>query len=72
MPVGGLAIRRLLGLTSLACVGERLDLDGAAVVPLPHPSGASSWLNDAANRGRVTVAAELIREELERSRLDGP
>jgi uracil-DNA glycosylase len=65
VPVGGLAIRRLLGLTSLACVGRRLTLDGAAVVPLPHPSGASAWLNDAENRRRVEVAAGLVRAELE-------
>ena len=70
VPVGALAIRRLLGLSSLACIGERLQLDGAAVVPLPHPSGASGWLNDPANRARVEVAAGLIREEL--LRLDGP
>ena len=64
VPIGGLAIKRLLGLTSLACVGERLELDGAAVVPLPHPSGASSWLNDRANRARVARAAALIHAEL--------
>jgi uracil-DNA glycosylase family 4 len=66
LPVGGLAIRRLLGLPSLACVGLRLELDGAAVVPLPHPSGASGWLNDPVNRRRVEVAAGLVREELAR------
>jgi uracil-DNA glycosylase len=70
VPIGGLAIRRLLGLTSLSCVGERLELNGAAVVPLPHPSGASSWLNDRANRARVERAASIIREELRR--LDRP
>ena len=70
VPIGGLGIRRLLGLTSLACVGQRLELDGAAVVPLPHPSGASSWLNDRANRARVETAAALIHEELRR--LDRP
>ena len=49
--VGGLALRRLLGLPSLTpCVGERYELDGTPVVPLPHPSGASGWLNDPQNR----------------------
>lgn len=70
VPVGGLAIRQLLGLPSLACVGDRLELGGAAVVPLPHPSGASSWLNDRANRARVEAATALIRDELRR--LDAP
>jgi uracil-DNA glycosylase len=65
--VGGLALRRLLGLPRLtACVGERYERDGAAVVPLPHPSGASGWLNVAANRDRLEVAIGLVREELAR------
>jgi uracil-DNA glycosylase len=65
VPVGGLAIRRLLGPLSLtACVGRRLELAGTPVVPLPHPSGASGWLNDAANRNRLAQAVELVRREL--------
>src|SRR5206468_12897026 len=65
VPVGGLAIRRLLGISGLAaCVGRRYELDGAAVVPLPHPSGASSWLNSLANRELTAQAAALVREEL--------
>jgi uracil-DNA glycosylase len=63
--VGGLALRRLLGLPSLTpCVGERYELDGTPVVPLPHPSGASGWLNDAANRERLDAAIALVHEEL--------
>jgi uracil-DNA glycosylase len=65
VPVGGLAVRHLLGLKSVTeCVGRRFELDGAAAIPLPHPSGASGWLNDPANRKRVTLAVELIRAEL--------
>jgi len=68
--VGGLAARRLLGLKSVTeCVGRRFVADAAAVIPLPHPSGASSWLNNPANRARVAEAAVLIRAELRR--LDG-
>ena len=64
--VGGLALRRLLGLPSLTpCVGERYDLHGTPVVPLPHPSGASGWLNDPANRERLATATALVRQELE-------
>jgi uracil-DNA glycosylase len=66
VPVGGLAARRLLGLKSVSeSVGRRLELDDAVAIPLPHPSGASGWLNDPANRARVAEAAELIREELD-------
>ena len=67
--VGGLALRRLLGQPSLTpCVGERYELDGASVVPLPHPSGASGWLNDPANRERLARAARLVTTELARLR----
>jgi uracil-DNA glycosylase len=72
VPVGGLAVRRVLGPTSLTeCVGERYTLGRATVIPLPHPSGASGWLNDPANRERVARAADRIREELARLALDG-
>jgi uracil-DNA glycosylase len=65
VPVGGLAAHRLLGLKRVTeCVGRRFEHDGAAAVPLPHPSGASGWLNDPGNRERVAEAAALIREEL--------
>jgi uracil-DNA glycosylase len=67
VPVGGLAVRRLLGLKRVtACVGKRFEHDGATAIPLPHPSGASGWLNDPANRARVAEAAELIKVELRR------
>jgi len=67
VPVGGLAARRLLGLKSVTeSVGRRFEVDDAVAIPLPHPSGASGWLNDPANRARVAGAAGLIREELDR------
>jgi uracil-DNA glycosylase len=63
--VGGLAIRALLGLSSLAeCIGERYELDGATVVPLPHPSGASSWPHVPGNRERLDRALVLVHDEL--------
>jgi uracil-DNA glycosylase len=63
--VGGLAIRALLGLSSLTdCIGERYELDGATVVPLPHPSGASSWPHVPGNRERLDRALVLVHDEL--------
>jgi uracil-DNA glycosylase len=63
--VGGLAARRLLGVKSVTeCVGVRYELDGAVAIPLPHPSGASSWLNVPENRARVARAASLIHDVL--------
>jgi uracil-DNA glycosylase len=67
--VGGMAARRLLGEAGLtACVGRRFELGGASVVPLPHPSGASGWLNAPANRERLEAALTLVRAELARIR----
>jgi uracil-DNA glycosylase len=65
VPVGGLALRRLLGLADLtAAIGKRLEHDGVPVVPLPHPSGASSWPNVPANRKRLDAALALVHAEL--------
>jgi uracil-DNA glycosylase len=65
LPVGGLAVRTLLGLTRLTeCIGEQFLLAGAVAVPLPHPSGASGWLNDRANRARLERALAVVHEEL--------
>jgi uracil-DNA glycosylase len=64
--VGGLAARRLLGVTSVTeSVGRRYDLDGVVAIPLPHPSGASSWLNVPANRERVATAVGVIKDALD-------
>jgi uracil-DNA glycosylase len=66
VPVGGLAIRRLLGVASLdASVGRRFDHGDAAAIPLPHPSGVSRWMNEASNQRRVRKAVALIHAELE-------
>jgi uracil-DNA glycosylase len=63
--VGGLAARALLRRTSLVgCVGERCELGGVPAIPLPHPSGASGWLNSPANRELLARATELVRTEL--------
>lgn len=67
VPVGGLAARRLLGVKSITeCVGVRYERDGYVAIPLPHPSGASSWLNDRANRARVEDAVGTIKQELDK------
>ena len=61
VPVGGLAIERLLGIKGLAeCIGRRYDLNGATVIPVPHPSGASSWTNT--HREQTERAADLVRD----------
>ena len=65
--VGGLALRSLLGLTQLTeAIGRSFDLRGVPVVPLPHPSGASSWPNVPANRRKLDTALDLVAVELRR------
>ncbi len=64
VPVGTLAIKQLLGIDDLSCIGTSFPRQGATAVPLPHPSGASAWTNDEANRKRTRAAVELIHREL--------
>lgn len=65
VPVGGLAIRRVLGRASLdVSVGQRFELGEAVAIPLPHPSGVSRWMNSPANQERVRGAVALIHAEL--------
>ena len=60
--VGQLAIARFLGSGSLEDrVGRRFGTQ-PVVVPLPHPSGQSRWLNDCANRERLAQALAVISE----------
>jgi uracil-DNA glycosylase family 4 len=60
--VGQMAITRFLGPGSLEeRVGERFGAR-PVMVPLPHPSGQSRWLNDPANRERLNRALALIGE----------
>jgi uracil-DNA glycosylase len=43
-------------------VGNIFESGGRTYIPLPHSSGASTWLNDAAHRARLAEAIERIRE----------
>jgi uracil-DNA glycosylase len=65
--VGGLALRQLLDIRTLTeAVGKSYLLNGAIVIPLPHPSGASGWLNDQPNRARLGKALTHVRREVAR------
>jgi uracil-DNA glycosylase len=69
IPVGQMAIDRFLGPGALeGRVGKRFG-ERPVVVPLPHPSGTSRWLNDPANRARLAVALGLIADLRERHAL---
>ena len=62
--VGTLAIERLWGKAVLSDVVGRsrrsAALNGARLIPLPHPSGASRWLNDPDNRASLERALRLL------------
>ncbi len=61
--VGTLAIKTFLGskapLTEL--VGHGFERQGRHLLPLPHPSGVSTWLNAPANVARVDAAMAVLR-----------
>ena len=63
--VGGLAAKQL-GLRGSVTdlVGTSHAYRDATVVPLPHPSGASSWPHVPANRARLESALSLVRAQL--------
>ncbi|MGR9106067.1 MAG: uracil-DNA glycosylase family protein [Gammaproteobacteria bacterium] len=65
LPVGKLAISRFVQVDKLEdVVGEvqRITRDGlqADVIPLPHPSGASTWHRSATGKARLRKALSLI------------
>jgi uracil-DNA glycosylase len=65
--VGLAAAAQLLGVRRLTdTIGKSYVLEDAIAIPLPHPSGASGWLNDETNRKRLGKALTHVRRELER------
>jgi uracil-DNA glycosylase family 4 len=62
--VGTLAIDRLWGKAALSEIVGRSKrssaLNDALLIPLPHPSGASRWLNDPANKASLARALRLL------------
>ena len=68
--VGGLAIEAFLGRARLQeIVGTIIEREGQLLLPLPHPSPVSRWLNDPGNRARVDQAIVLLAEARERLEL---
>jgi len=71
IPVGRLAIERFLpALPLVELIGTRRTIEHvggeSVVIPLPHPSGASSWIHERDNRALVDEAIRLIADELGR------
>jgi uracil-DNA glycosylase len=71
IPVGRVAIERFLPNVPLSeVIGTRhtvLHVGGRSIaIPLPHPSGASSWIHEAHHRSLLDTAIDLIADELHR------
>jgi uracil-DNA glycosylase family 4 len=65
--VGGLAIERYFPRRQLhELIGRRFERNGVVCVPLPHPSGASRWLNVPENRELLRQGLVLVKGEWER------
>ena len=69
IPVGRLAIERFVEALPLsALIGTKRIVEHAGgksvLIPLPHPSGASSWVHQAEHKILVDKALALIGEEL--------
>jgi uracil-DNA glycosylase len=61
LPVGGMAIAAFLGPQRLEdVIGEAFKRNGVLLVPLPHPSGVSRWLNDSAHQQLHARALERL------------
>ncbi len=59
--VGGMAIEVFLGAARLNdIVGQTFERDDATLIPLPHPSGVSRWLNDPEHQALVKRALERL------------
>jgi len=52
-------------------VGETYRRDGVVYVPLPHASGASTWLNVPENRGRLARALAVLGDLVAAGRIGG-
>ena len=69
VPVGRLAIDRFLGPQPLhQVIGREHEIEhvgGRAVaIPLPHPSGASSWVHQPGNKALLERALDLLGSRL--------
>lgn len=72
IPIGGLAIQQVLNhkVELSDVVGQRItakpfgELEETVIIPLPHPSGVSLWMNAPSNRALCKQAMVFIKEEI--------
>ncbi len=62
VPVGKMAIERFFGRDRklVDLIGGRYQIDGRIIVPLPHPSGASSWIQKREHQALIVRALQHL------------
>jgi uracil-DNA glycosylase len=61
--VGGMAIEAFLGPSRLSeIIGTSIERNGVHLLPLPHPSGVSRWLNAPDHQALLAQALELLAD----------
>lgn len=59
--VGGMAIDAFLGPSKLSeIIGASVERNGVRLLPLPHPSGVSRWLNEPDHQALLARALALL------------
>ena len=74
VPVGNLAVRHVFNDPSVLLediIGHKFTrrpfgtcVDETILLPLPHPSGVSLWLNSTRNKQLLEMALDLLKQEL--------
>ncbi len=69
VPVGKMAIERFFGRNRklVDIIGARYQIDGRIIIPLPHPSGASAWIQKPEHQTLIRRALRhlaVVKEEL--------
>ena len=75
--VGSMAIDAFLGPQRLDnVIGKQYLCNGVRLLPLPHPSGVSRWLNGSEHQQLLAAAIDILaswrREEEDKTRSDEP
>lgn len=61
LAVGGMAIEAFLGLRKLDdIIGRSFERGDVLLIPLPHPSGVSRWLNDPGHQALLAQALAIL------------
>lgn len=63
LAVGGMAIEAFLGQRKLDdTIGQSFERNGVLLIPVPHPSGVSRWLNDPDHQALLGRALAILSD----------